>query len=175
MVEKEKDVLGTFSLGESLVEPRELLWTHFLSGGFSKGFLSSLRITFIRVEDDKPRVFVLEGIPEWTEVHFICSFHFTFGLFTFILTSPVDVMVSGNGKPRACELAHNGLVFLHLGHPDFLVAVSIDEITNRHDEVGFEKIGVTNCVGEHGNAFRRPSGAIAINDKSEGIIFVGKG
>lgn len=167
-------MLGTFSLRESLVEPRELLRTHFLSGGFSKCFLSSLRIAFIRVEDDEPRIFVLKGIPEWTEVHFICTLHFTFGFFTFILTSPVDVMVSGNGKPWARELAHDGLVFLHLCHPDFFVAVSVDEITNGHDEIRFEEVGVTNRVSEHGNAFRWPPSTIAINDKSEGVFFVGK-
>ena len=94
-------MLGTLSFGESLVEPRELLGTHFLSVGFSKSFLSSLRIAFVRVEDDEPRLFVLKGIPKWSEVHFICSLHFTFGLFTFVLTPPVDVMVSGNGKPWA--------------------------------------------------------------------------
>lgn len=117
---------------------------------------------------------MLEGIPKRSEVHLIGRFHLSFGLLRFVRTPPVDVVVSGYREPRAGEFVHDGLVFLHLRHPDVLVAVTIDEVADGHDEVGFQKIGVAHGIGEDSDSVVGASGAIAVDDKAKGVLLVGK-
>jgi len=175
MVEEEEDVLGVLGFCQGLIEPGKLLGADFLGSGFTEGSLAGYGIAFVGIEDDKPRVLVLEGIPERAEVHLVSGFHFTFGLLGFVFSPPVDVVVSRDGEPGAGELVHDGFEFLHLLHPNVLGGVTIDEIADRHDEVRLEKIGVADGVGEDGNAAVGPAGAVAINDEGEGLFFVGKG
>ena len=175
VVEEDEDVLGLVGFCEGLIEPGELLGADFLGGGLAEGSLTGFWVAFVGIEDDKPRVLVLEGIPERAEVHLVSGFHFTFGLLGFVFSPPVDVVVSRDGEPGAGELVHDGFEFLHLLHPDVLSGVAIDEIADGHDEVRFEEIGVADGVGEDGDTAVGTSGAVTVDDEGEGVFFVGEG
>ena len=117
---------------------------------------------------------MFEGIPKRAKVHFVSGLHFALGLFAFVLSPPVNVVVSGDWEPRAGKFVHDGFVFLHLRHPDFLVAVTIDKVANGHDEIRLEEIGVANGVSENRYSFGRSAGSVAINDEGEGVLFIWK-
>ena len=116
-----------------------------------------------------------KGIPKWTEVHFVGRFHLPFGFLGLVLPPPIDVVVSGDGEPRAGKFIHDGFVFLHLRHPNLFVAVAVDEVTDSHDEVGFKEIGVAHGVGKDGDAIVRSSGAVTVDNETKGVFLVGKG
>ena len=81
VVKEEEDVIGILGFFKGCIEPGKLLRAHFLSIGFSKGFFTGGRVTFVGVEDDEPGILVFEGIPKRAEVHFVGAFHFSLRAF----------------------------------------------------------------------------------------------
>ena len=62
-----------------------------------------------------------------------------------------------------------------ISHPDIFGAITVDEVADGHDEIGFNEIGVADGIGEDGDAIDRSAGAVAIDDEGEGVLLLGKG
>ena len=86
------------------------------------------------------------------------------------VTAPVDVMISGDGKPRHPQPCHYSPVFLHLHHPAGCVIVSLDEVADRHDEIGIKKIGVGDRLGENLDTFGRSAGPVTEDNEVKNVL-----
>jgi hypothetical protein len=176
MMQENEHMLQVLHLVERALEPRHLVRAEALLLRISEAAFASIGMTFIWEEDEEPGFLVLEPVPERPEVLLVESLvlarWFRFGIVRGL--PPVDVVVSRHREPRHAQPVHGGMVLAHLLQPLLALIVAVDQVANCHDQIGIEKVGVLDSLGEHLDSFGRPSGAIAEHNEVKDIIPLGQ-
>ena len=168
MVQEEEDMLGVLALFEHLPQPSELLGTHLLALGLADAPLVRDGVAFVGVEHNEEAVLVLERVPQRAEVHLVIEL--------VLVVRPsfaavVHVVIARDGEPRADERVHHVLELAHLRHPLVGRVVAVDQVADRHHEVGLEQVRVADRVLQDVDARVRPARAVAVDHERECVRF----
>ena len=176
MVQEDEDVLERLHLLERLAQPGHLPRAQPLLLGVAEVALPAVGMALVREEDEEADLLVLEPVPEGAEVLLVVELVLELRLLLrrLVVAAPVHVVVPGHREPGHPEPVHGGAELLHLPHPGLGLVVAVDEVADRHHEVGVEQVRIVHRLGEDLDALDGPAGAVAEDDEVEDVIPLGK-
>ena len=171
VVDEREHVARVLRALEGRGEPRQLGLAHALALGLREVPLAGLRVGLVGVEHEEPAALVLDRVPQGAEVLLVVGLVLLRGP---ALAAPVDVVVARDRVPRAVEGGHRRAVLAHLLHPLGRLVVAVDQVTDRHHQVGVDQVHLGHRVGQDLDALGRPARAVAEDREQEAVLLAGE-
>ena len=158
MVDEGEHMARVLGALEGCGQPRQLGLAHALALGLVEVALAGLGVGLVGVEHQEPAALVLDRVPQGAEVLLVVGLVL---LRRPPLSAPVDIVVPGHRVPRAVEGGHGCAVLAHLLHPLGRLVVAVDQVADRHDEVGVDQVHLGDGLREDLDALGGAARAVA--------------